>query len=491
VQPPAAGFGSYLAGILPNDIATSAGAFAAAMLQIRNISNVPTQKFAQVVSNLETTRDLAIGGTNVPVDTAGVETALSLVANGSGPRGSYTLSDCFGCMSGLPYNWKQIQTSINQLESDALYAIYKQMYLAVTWERPVATVNVSTYSTPAGLDYNFYYKVTSITVTNPGGGYSREGGLAPTMTISGSSGATASVVIGTDDENVSSFGKVASAFITNAGTPVLYGTGPTDPGAPVLTATFTAPPGPGWPGMNIVIQDYIIRANQEIQRIAGVKDTTLINKIWSTIGTQLSSEQRARALALGQLTSSPKSDQLSTYPLTTIGFVDTIPQYAMKTEPHMQAQTLEAISDLTTLGGQSIVGMMREQRNQARLSAIGIDLDNNIPDSLTDKENKELIGNGTLDGSSPAILAQLINDEFIQPDPYGYYDAATDEYYMPSSRQPEIEEPGSLSSNPGQDLIPAPLDAVYTSGVTIPSTYTVGQAIDDVIRCNCDCWDML
>jgi len=46
IQPSASGFGSYLSGILPDDIATAAGAFSAAMQQIKNISNIPTQKFA-------------------------------------------------------------------------------------------------------------------------------------------------------------------------------------------------------------------------------------------------------------------------------------------------------------------------------------------------------------------------------------------------------------------------------------------------------------
>jgi hypothetical protein len=47
----------------------------------------------------------------------------------------------------------------------------------------------------------------------------------------------------------------------------------------------------------------------------------------------------------------------------------------------MAAQTLEAISDLTSATGQSIVGMMRENRNQSRLNLV-VSLDNNIPDNV-------------------------------------------------------------------------------------------------------------
>ena len=40
------GFGAYLDGILPPDIAKAAGSFSVAMQQIKNISSIPIEKFA-------------------------------------------------------------------------------------------------------------------------------------------------------------------------------------------------------------------------------------------------------------------------------------------------------------------------------------------------------------------------------------------------------------------------------------------------------------
>ena len=54
------GFGSYLAGILPEDQAVSCGAFAFSMSQIKNIINTQIQDFAQVVYSLETNVNLPL-----------------------------------------------------------------------------------------------------------------------------------------------------------------------------------------------------------------------------------------------------------------------------------------------------------------------------------------------------------------------------------------------------------------------------------------------
>jgi len=32
------------------------------------------------------------------------------------------------------------------------------------------------------------------------------------------------------------------------------------------------------------------------------------------------------------------------------------------------------------------------------------------------------------------------------------------------------------------------LDTSFTSGTLTPSDYSVDEAIDEVIKCNCDCW---
>jgi hypothetical protein len=50
-------------------------------------------------------------------------------------------------------------------------------------------------------------------------------------------------------------------------------------------------------------------------------------------------------------------------------------------------------------------------------------------------------------------------------------------------------EPGSFAGSRYSNLIPPQLSTIYTSDILLPATYSVQEAIDEVIRCNCDCWD--
>ena len=251
------GFGAYLDGILPPDIAKAAGSFSVTMQQIKNISSVPIEKFAQVVNSLETTKGLNINGTSVPVDSSLAQQGLSLLALGSGPAGTYTMSDFMGCMTGLPYIGLDIKGVIQQIETTNLYNIYKQLYLAVTWEQATATWNGS-----------------SFTYTNRGGGYPS----APSVTVSGN---PATATIGTNSEDITTYGRIISISYTGAA------------GAVVIAP----PPGGGWPTMNTAVQGYIDNANTEIALIQ-TNNTTRANQLnndWAKSGTQLSIEQRAFA----------------------------------------------------------------------------------------------------------------------------------------------------------------------------------------------------
>ena len=157
------GFGSYLDGILPKDLATAAGAFSATMQQIKNIRNIPIEKFAQVAATLETTRGLnLVNGTDVPTDTVEAEAALTLMALGSGPYGTYTFSDFFGCMSGLPHPWTQIQSAIIGLQSNTLVTIYQNLYLALTTSPPNLDTVVQSYIDAANAE------IAIIRSTHPG-----------------------------------------------------------------------------------------------------------------------------------------------------------------------------------------------------------------------------------------------------------------------------------------------------------------------------------
>jgi hypothetical protein len=159
----AEGFGSYLDGILPSDIATAAGAFSATMQQVKNIRKIDIEKFAQVVTSLETTEGLPlVNGTNVPTDTTEAQSALDLIALGTGPQGTYTFSDFFGCMSGLPYDWVSLQTAISNMPIDNLATLYSNLYTAT--QGPALGLDAAVQ---AQIDL-VNAKIAVILTTNPG-----------------------------------------------------------------------------------------------------------------------------------------------------------------------------------------------------------------------------------------------------------------------------------------------------------------------------------
>jgi hypothetical protein len=398
------GFGSYLQGILPDDVATAAGAFSATMQQIKNVRKIDIEKFAQVVTSLETTANLPlVNGTNVPTDVAEAQTALALIALGTGPQGTYTFSDFFGCMSGLPYDWVTLQTAITDMPIGNLATIYSNLYAATQ--------------------------------------------------------------------------------------------------GPAL-------------GLDAAVQAQIDLANAQIAIIRTThpgQSNELID-LWNTTATQLNNEQRARDTGLSAVPSprTPgKHGDLFPFPTMIYSFTDLLPIYAILTQPNLSAQTLEAISDLELVPGQSIVAAMRAERNQARLAEIGITPDDTIPDVLPTGElgtaypfNVEpvlepavlppnssvaaVLGIGTLDGLP-------VPSPDIGIDTPGISQVSTPDLFfeipVPLQSQgggPIV--PGSLAGSPYTKLIPPALNPVITSNVLLPASLTVAQAIEQVITCNCDCW---
>ena len=452
VQPIPQGFGAYLDGILPPDIAKAAGAFSVSMQQIKNITSVPIEKFAQVVNSLETTKNLNVNGTSVPTDTTLSNQGLDLIALGNGPYGTYTMSNFLGCMSGLPYLGIDIDGLTKNLQTATLIDIYKNIYLSTAWQQATATWNGTTF-----------------TFINRGGGYTSP----PTVTVDGN---PATATIGTDPEDITTYSKIISiSYSGAAGTVVID------------------PPSGSWPAMNTVIQNYIDAANAEILSIKNNKPATAQQLItnWEFTGTLLSTEQRAidtgMQIAVPNDIDHPREIGAALFPSTQYSFVDSIPTYATYTQPHMYSQTLEAIANYNTVGGRSLVALLRQSRNQARLQEAGIPVDNNIENKLSRQQESELIANGVLGGSVPATLVTEIGS----PTPFGYYNPIDERYYSGGQVVDigEAVEPGSFAGSPYSNLIPPQLSVIYASDVLLPATYSVQEAIDEVIRCNCDCWD--
>lgn len=545
------GFDSYLLDILPTDLALSAGAFAYAMQQIKNILYIDFEKFSQVAFNIETVKSLnLVNGTNIPANTSSMNNGTTKVALGSGPNQSYTISDFFGSMSGLPYNWTKLQSLIQNLQTTKLSNIYLELYLAVTWENATLSLTIEEYS--PGL-----YRIGAINITDDGGGYGRGTAVAPIITLN--NGATATCTIGTDSSNLSTFGKVTLITITNAGSSasnlgwtVTIQSPPTatlavqSNGNRSTSGTNTSPGTVAWPSpMQTVVDDYITQANTEIQDIYNTNfnlNSTfcadLIN-LYNQFGSQLTIEQRARYIALAPVPI-PRDTKLNSFPNTQLAFADSLPDYAQNLIPHMQAQTIESIANLNIVEGQSIVGFMREQRNRQRLQAIGIEQDNLIPGYLEPTKEKELLCNGVttyiVNGNTitttPSTEIQQINNVNQTPERIGTL-------LMPGSALPNqnntnniifnniqnssnsnlpvsnpyvqipvIQQiqapiyvvdnvpldlgqavyPGSFAGSKAINLIPNDLNTTFTSGNQLSPSFSVQEAIDDVIHCNCECW---
>jgi len=539
------GFGSYLNGILPSEQAVAAGAFAYSMRQIKNIQAAKIQSFSQAVFSLETNSNLPLtNGTDKPVDSTLQTAGFNKIGLGSGPNGNYTMSDFFGCMSGLPYPWKEFYSQVLKFANPDtdLYQIYSQLYLAVKWEQATLTVTCTD-------DGSGNYIPVSISVNDPGGGYFRGGLDESTITISMSNGGTAQVVpvtgLGKDPSDLSTYGKILAVELLTAGSSSVS----------CPTATISIPPDNstgGWPGMNSVVQGYIDQANALLATL--LPDAKVLNEIYKIIGQQLKVEQRARYIAMAPV-AIPKDFRSSPTPSTQEGFVDSIPNYAKDTLPHMSAQTLENICDLNTIGGQSIIALMRSARNQAILAEAGIPLENSISDILDPNIQTQLLLNGTVDeavvgtGITPdgagSITTQwtlppnsinVIGNLEISPCNNMVYDSCnevplvtlgerqpgtietiinsanlgncivavnsqvgTGPYvnpYIDPSKSPQSGAiVASLPSTPGGLNTTAPiltpnLDKAYYASQMLCSTLSVQEAIDQVIFCNCDCWDI-
>lgn len=430
------GFGAYSRNTIPLEISIATGAFSFSMQQITNIKNVPIEKFAQIVYGIETTNGLPlVTGTDVPTNLTLASGALSKIAYGSGPYGSYTMSDFFGCMSGLPYQWTDIKKYILKLQTSTLTTLYNNIYTTIT----------------------------------------------------------------------TAIGDVSAT-----------------------------------------VQGYINSANSEIASILSNNPAiaSKLNKMWNLTGTQLTIEQRARDIAL-QPVAVPRSNRNVTYPDAIISFINNVQDYARKTEPHMQSQTLEAISDRSTPGGQSQIALMRSLRNQDKLYEVGIPLSDNMPANINPLTAKILMANGTVSIARQNQGVPAGNATFTIPadtnvltnvNPIGYFENEKNEYYVPSKMNPsdilgsipenaEVgqdlagpnilqvnnvinpiaggyipsgpSEPlnlgkpivlGSLASNPYQNIVPPQLSTTFTSTTLSSPVYSVSEAIDEVIRCNCDCW---
>lgn len=189
-----------------------------------------------------------------------------------------------------------------------------------------------------------------------------------------------------------------------------------------------------------VIQQYINQANQEIRKIYNnrqINNTTdpvnQLNAEYEKCGTQLMIEQRTRYYAMAPVPV-PRDEFINTYPIALYSFVDSLPSLHQDTAPHMSSQTLDNISDfrggsdtlnpvddstlLGVVGGQSTIAMGPQERNQVRLSLVGIGLTNNIENYISPQERLVWTLNNTIGGAT--VQTASPGTDFVIPSWPGY-----------------------------------------------------------------------
>lgn len=120
----------------------------------------------------------------------------------------------------------------------------------------------------------------------------------------------------------------------------------------------------------------IANANAEIASIGSVHpaEVATMNTNWVYMANLMNLSARYTTEAGIDYFNLQSGDKNSVY-----GFVQNLPQYGLLTANGDAAEFLDNLADTAILGGQAIVGAMREGRNQARLDANGIYNTNQVP----------------------------------------------------------------------------------------------------------------
>lgn len=518
-------WGQYLVGILPQDLQISCGAFMMTMSQIKNIRLMSFEKLSQVVSNLEVVdKGLPLINTNsgTPGSISLANEATSLLALGSGNSGTYRLCDFYGSMSGLPYvDYYQISSGLlNELATDNLRNVYEKLYQkslnnewmlisegkgwpdpiinpSPTWAAEYAYTLFTTQRDCAAGNNSIVAQQNLTAICTSGIKLAFESAPTIEYTITGSSYSNQLTTIN---------------FVPNL---------PADlpAGAKIYIKLSDS--------LAEDVQDLIDAANLEILRItlSNPPATIKLNYYWNKIGNQLFIEQRAIPYAISE--NNLVYEDSSKISIKT--FITNIDSWAQETDYCGAAPILERISDISTVGGQSLVATMRESRNTVRLLNTSGELDNSVDDVLNpatasaevcevnqqggienitvtfggqgyDISNPPKVRIGPYGGSyggsgsgataTAVIENNMIADIIVTNNGAGYSvnDGCLLVYIDPPqspARLGDTTVPGSFAGSPytGQDPIS---NNLVTNE---EASYTVDQSIEQVIICNCDCWN--
>lgn len=146
-----------------------------------------------------------------------------------------------------------------------------------------------------------------------------------------------------------------------------------------VSGPVTIPAGYGagvYSNADVAVANLIPIANGEISNVANANPTqaTSLNTDFNNMAQKVISENNNLVLAtidIANLTADDRGPVMS--------FVESLPNYGIDQEENGPVWFLEQVADLNTLGGQAIVGCLREGQNLAVLNSVGIGVDTAIP----------------------------------------------------------------------------------------------------------------
>lgn len=507
-----ANWGEYLVGILPAELALACGAFMMTMNQIKNIRQMEIEKISQVIDNLEVT-NLGLPLINSTDATPGnvdvANSALELIAFGSGNGGTYRFCDFLGALSGWPYRdyYQQAQQLLSQVQTQNLANVYVKLY-----QKSLGNDWALLSSGSAAAAYKIYKTTAAAVIGNT---------VIPT-TSDLTQVLIAGDIISFSSADSTSTPAVQYTVSSVTSTTVVITTGLTVD-VDVDSYIFKYEP-----DYNTSVPLLVTAANNEIQGISATNSVLVqqLNYYWANIGRQLAIEQRAIALCLIKSENITAELDKSEFDM----FMQSLSDFARKTQYCEIGPILEAIADLTTLGGQSLVASMREARNAQRIMNAGGEVDNDVPDQLDSQAAmaRAVVVNGAIttvevlsggsgygegcDCCAPVVMVYPQGGVFGGQGAGATLTAIMDD--LGSVKEIEITNPGRgySDTNPPMIMImPPPVptrlglavalgsfagspyagisqEPVPDNLLSLPeSSYTVAEARNAVVAGNCDC----
>jgi hypothetical protein len=121
---------------------------------------------------------------------------------------------------------------------------------------------------------------------------------------------------------------------------------------------------------------YIATANADIGNViaAAPASTTILNTAFVAIAQSLSDEKALQVRAGVNYFDLPAGEQVS-----VMAFVQNLAGYAQLTADCEAAEFLEQIADTSIVGGQALIGAMREARNKQYIQESNMFMFNNVP----------------------------------------------------------------------------------------------------------------